>query len=195
MSPLTKRISLALLLTGIAVGAPSTTFAQSTRQIQQEERLVNTLLIQNQFRINADQNAIARQNALLAILPGETGAARARTIAQINRLNVVIQSSKPPLINGLDRTDTAITTLESASPSNPFIAHQLELYLGRVNTIFSAELQEAELILNRQPATPASFGSPVNPLGLPRSAAAQRAAIRQSMAAERAVLREERRPR
>ncbi|MDR3639343.1 MAG: hypothetical protein P4L84_36415 [Isosphaeraceae bacterium] len=141
-------------------------FGATGAQIQQQEYLVNVLLGQNQARINADDNAIARQNALLSLLPGNSPRQEAQLLAQIYRLNAVLAAAKVRLIAGLQRSEAALTRLEGETSSNPFVAAQLELYTQRTNLILSNELHQAESIINRPPATPTSFSTAVDPLGL-----------------------------
>ena len=160
MSNIPKNLMLAVALGSVALAAPQGAFAQGAGQIRQEERLVNVLLGQNQFRINHQENAIALQNALLARLPGGSAAETERLCNAINRLNANLTAAKPRLINGLNRTESALATLESAQPTNPVIASQLELFLQRANGIFSAELQQADFIINRPPATPVNCAMP-----------------------------------
>jgi hypothetical protein len=159
-----KTAILMLLLAGAALGQPRVASAQSARRIYQEEHLLNVLLGQNQARINHQENAIAKQNAELEQLPYATGRQRQRLVNEINRANDPLEAAQNRLVNGLERTGGTLSELEQAGPHNPYVANQLELYLQRAAILYSAELQEAQFILQRPPATAATFASAVDPL-------------------------------
>lgn len=168
MRNFSRGLGFILLVAGIG-GAPGTALAQSAGQVRQQERLVNVLLAQNQLRINHEDNAIAQQNVLLSELPGASPARQARLIARIDVLNNNLASAEGRLESGLDQTATALGNLATETPSNPFVASGLAAYLQRADLIFSTELQEAEAIINRPPATASSFGTGVDPLGIART--------------------------
>jgi len=178
-------VGLVLLVGGVLAGAPRPALAQrsgETRFILQQERLVTVLLGVNQRTINHQENAIAKQDRLLAAFPNATPAQQVRLARQINQLNVALQAAKGRLISSLVRTEDRLDFLHGQNPSNPALAAQLQAFLGRADSIFANQLAEAEVIINRPPATPSSFSTGVNPFNFRNGNLGNTAAVRAASA-------------
>ncbi len=167
MGNFATRLGMVFLL-GIVVGIPNLAFGATTRQIEQQERLVSVLLGRNQALINQDRNVILRENLLESELPGKRPAQQAQIKAQIAKLNIVQQVDTQRLITSLQSTSAAGHQLEQDTTSNPIVARELQIYLQKASLIFASEIQQADLLIKPPPSSPTSFNNALDPYGFAR---------------------------
>jgi hypothetical protein len=157
MKPFARHLfALASLVAAALLITPASAHAQSPDAARQKE-VVSQLLKRNAARIQHQLNYINRQdffnNLFQRIRPGNPGreAALCNLLTNIvERFNGVLNPAKFKLISALAQLEQAIEHLANqATPGSPLAA-----FVKQAQQTFAEQLQEANIIIQRPPATP-----------------------------------------
>ncbi len=129
----------------------------------------NARAIQHQFNyIHRQDVLIGRQQFLASLVPANPAQARA-ILNQLQRigfgilqLNNLLEPGKFRIISFINQTATALAQLNQVVPPNSRFAQLLD----RANQTFAEQVQEAQQIVNRAPATPFVPSVAANVLGV-----------------------------